>query len=66
MHISTARHWQPPRQAYTLTYRLRNGAAGRITTQADSSCAAVLQAIDLFGDRLRSCSARPGLAGGAA
>lgn len=66
-HNTTTRAPQPTRRrAFTLAYRLRNGTAGTLTTLADCSCSAITQAIDLFGEQLRSCSARPGLTGGAA
>jgi hypothetical protein len=52
--------------AFTLRYTLRNGTRGVLTMLCDSSTGAIVQAIDLFGDQLRACSARPGLTGGAA
>ena len=47
--------------AYTLRYTLRNGARGVLTMLASSSCAAVITAIDLLGDQLRTCSCCAGL-----
>lgn len=52
--------------AYTLRYTLRNGTRGVLTMLSDSSASAIVQAMDLFGEQLRTCSARPGLCGGAA
>ena len=45
---------------YLARYTLRNGVQGVLTLIAGSSCAAILIAIDIFGEQLRTCSARPG------
>lgn len=45
---------------YLARYTLRNGVQGVLTLIAGSSCAAILIAIDTFGEQLRCCSARPG------
>ena len=42
----------------TLTYRLRNGHKGTLSLIARSTCGAIIQAIGLFGDDLRGCSAK--------
>lgn len=44
-------------RAITLRYTLRNGHRGTLLCLACSTVGAVLQAIDAFGDQLRSCSA---------
>lgn len=44
---------------YFARYTLRDGGRGVLTVIASSSCAAVVVAIDLFGDALRKCSVRP-------
>ena len=44
---------------YFARYTLRNGGRGVLTVIATSSCAAVMVAIDTFGDALRKCSVRP-------
>lgn len=44
-------------RAITLRYTLRNGHCGTLLCVASSTVGAVLQAIDVFGDQLRSCSA---------
>jgi len=49
--------------AYSLRYTLRNGARGVLTVLASSSCAAILTALDVFGDALHTCSVRPGVLG---
>jgi len=46
-------------RAYLASYVLRNGQRGELTLIAASSCAAIVQAIDHFGELLRTCSARP-------
>ena len=46
-------------KTYLTRYTLRNGTAGVLTLIAASSCAAILIAIDLFGEQLRTCSSRP-------
>lgn len=43
---------------YAAVYTLRNGTRGVLDLIASSSCAAILTALDTFGDALRSCSAR--------
>ena len=43
---------------YAAVYTLRNGTRGVLDLIASSSCAAILTALDTFGDRLCSCSAR--------
>lgn len=44
-------------RAITLRYTLRNGHRGTLLCVACSTVGAVLQAIDVFGDQLRTCSA---------
>ena len=39
-------------------YTLRNGSRGVLHLLVDSSCSAVIRAIDIFGDQLRVCSVR--------
>lgn len=46
-------------RAFLLRYALRNGTRGELTVIERSSCAAIVQALDTFGEALRSCSARP-------
>lgn len=52
----------PPRRvrmsAYSVRYRLRNGASGTLPTVAASSCDAVLATIEHFGDQLRSAAVK--------
>lgn len=42
----------------TLAYTLRNGHRGTLTCLAASTTAAILVALDTFGDSLRTASAR--------
>ncbi len=44
---------------YTARYTLRDGRRGVLAFIADSSCAAIVAAIDHFGTELRCCSVRP-------
>ena len=46
-------------KVFVTRYRLRNGASGVLRVIAASSCAAIVHAMDLFGDALRCCAARP-------
>lgn len=46
-------------KTFRTNYGLRNGARGVLLVIATSSCAAIVTAISLFGERLRTCSARP-------
>ena len=43
----------------TLAYTLRNGHRGTLTCVARNTAAAVVLALDVFGETLRSASARP-------
>lgn len=42
----------------TLSYQLKNGHRGTLDLIARGTCAAVIQAMDLFGASLHRCSAR--------
>ena len=46
-------------RAITLTYTLRNGHRGVLLCVASNAAGAVVLALDLFGQQLRTCSARP-------
>lgn len=45
-------------RAVIVTYTLRDGRRGQLHGLMPSTCAALLSAIDLFGDLLRTASAR--------
>lgn len=44
---------------FIASYVLRNGARGALSVMADSSCSAVLIALDQFGERIQRLSVRP-------
>ena len=46
-------------RAYTVRYRLRNGASGSLTLIMRNSCSAVMAVLDHFGDQLRSVAVSP-------
>ena len=45
-------------KVFVTKYQLRNGASGVLHVIASSSCAAIVYAMDLFGESLRCCAAR--------
>ena len=49
----------PVARHFLARYCLQNGARGTLNVIATHSCDAILIAFDLFGDALRTCSARP-------
>lgn len=46
-------------RTYLARCTLRNGARTTLHVLATSSCAAILVAIDTFGETLRTCSCKP-------
>lgn len=44
---------------YIARYVLRNGARGSLSVIATDSCAAVLAALEQFGERIQRLSVRP-------
>lgn len=46
-------------RAFLTKCRMRNGACVVLTVVASSSCAAIVIALDTFGEALQVCSARP-------
>jgi len=49
----------PIARRFLARYTLRNGASGTLDVIASHSCDAIVIALDLFGEALRTCSARP-------
>lgn len=54
-----------PMRAITLHYTLRNGHRGTVLCVARSTAGAIVQALEIFGEQLRTCSARPAATSGA-